>query len=177
MEEKIISSEAIYNGHVVRLEKLTVELPGGKISSREVIRHVGAAAVLPVNDLGECCLVRQYRTALGQVTLEIPAGKLNRKSDDPLEAAQRELSEETGLTASNWRRLTRIYTTVGFSDEKIDLYLATGLSQGASHTDEDEFVEVRWIPYCELLRMARAGEISDAKTVCALTLAEPFLQI
>lgn len=174
--EKFISSETIYDGHVVHLEKWCVELPNGRQAVREVIKHVGAAAVLAINDAEEACMVRQYRAALGHVTLEIPAGKLNHSLDDPLEAAKRELSEETGLSAERWMHLGRIFTTVGFCDERIDLYLATGLSHGIVHPDEDEFIEVKFMPYSQLLQMAMAGEITDGKSLCALLLAQPKLQ-
>ena len=174
--ETPIDCEKIFDGNVVHLEKWNVFLPNGKHATREVIRHVGASAVLAVNNNMEVTMVRQCRFALGCVTLEIPAGKLNHKNDDPLEAAKRELSEETGLAAKSWRHLTAIYTTVGFCDEKIDLYLATDLVEGEAHCDEDEFLEVVTLPYQELVKMAVEGQISDAKTVCALLLSKQFLE-
>ncbi len=171
LTEKLIAGETVYDGKVVHLEKWVVELPNGRKASREIIRHVGAAGVLAVDDQGLVTLVRQFRAALGCVTLEIPAGKLSRKDDDPLLAAMRELSEETGLQAEDWRHLTRIYTTVGFCDERIELYMARGLHQGTEHPDDDEFVEVVRMPLSELREMALRGELTDAKTCVAVLMA------
>ncbi len=174
--ERKVASEVIYDGKVVHLEKWRVELPNGAQANREIIRHVGAAAVLPVDENGMATMVRQWRAALGTVTLEIPAGKFEKTTDDPLESAQRELSEETGITAANWRHLTKIFTSVGFCDERIDLYLATGLTQGATHPDDDEFLEIVKIPFAELHQMAIDGRIVDAKSVVAITLASNYLK-
>ncbi len=175
LTEKMIAGETVYDGKVVHLEKWVVELPNGRKAGREIIRHVGAAAVLALDEDGMVTLVRQFRAALGCVTLEIPAGKLEKKDDDPLLAAMRELSEETGLEASDWRHLTRIYTTVGFCDERIELYLARGLYHGAEHPDDDEFVEVVKLPLSELTEMAVRGELMDAKTCVAVLLAGAVL--
>ncbi len=171
LEEKILSSERVYEGKVVKLDLTQVELPDGKPASREVIRHVGASAIVPVDDEGNVTLVRQYRTALGRVLMEIPAGKLDSKDEDRLLAAQRELKEETGLTARHWTHLTDIVTTPGFCDEKISIYLATGLTQGEINPDEDEFLGVVKIPLKEMLAMALRGEIVDSKTLAGILLA------
>lgn len=176
LDEKLLSIEQTFDGKLLHMERWIVELPNGKLTTREIIRHVGASAVVAVNDRDEICMVRQYRAALGRVTLEVPAGKLDHKGADPLECARRELSEETGLTAQHWQHLGPIYTTVGFCDERIDLYLAQGLSEGEPHCDEDEFVETEYIPYGTLLGMIQEGKLSDAKSVCALLLAQPFLK-
>ena len=129
LREKFLSSEAIYPGKIIRVEKWQVELPNGETAMREIVRHNGASAIVPVDDQGMVTLVRQHRVAIGQCTWEIPAGKLDSPSEDPFAAAKRELEEETGLQAAEWRKLTSIYTTPGFCNEQIAIYLATGLSQ------------------------------------------------
>ena len=175
LEEKFISGETIYDGKVVHLEKWQVELPNGKLATREVIKHVGASAILAVNDDNQVYLVKQWRAPLAAVTLELPAGKLEQKGGDPLLAAQRELSEETGLSAADWHHLGYIYTTVGFCNERIDLYLARGLSMADAHPDDDEFVETLTMPYDELYQMAISGQLTDAKTLAAVLMAKPIL--
>lgn len=172
--ETTLSEESIFDGKIVRLRKLNVRLPGGKLATREVVRHVGGAAVLAINDKGEACMVRQYRAALGRVLLEIPAGKLDAVGANPLEAARRELSEETGLLAADWTKLAAIYPTVGYCDELISIYLARGLSQGDTHPDDDEVLDILWMPFSTLRQMARDGQIEDGKTLVAV-LAAPHL--
>ncbi len=176
LTEKEIRVEKLFDGHVVHLERATVELPNGKTSTREVVRHVGAAAVVAVDDRGRVAAVKQWRHAFGRVLLEIPAGKLDAFGADKLETAKRELKEETGLTAASFRHLADILTTPGFSDEVIGLYLATGLSHGDSQPDEDEFLHLEFIEAKTLIESIRAGEVQDAKTICAMLLAEPILK-
>ena len=142
---------------------------------REWIHHPGAAAVLPVLPNGNVILVRQFRYPIGQVTLEVPAGKLDAVGEDPLHCAQRELSEETGYTAERYEKLTTIATTVGFSNEYIHLYLARDLTVGAQHTDADEFVNVVSMPFSDALAMVGSGEIIDAKTMISLMMAQEHL--
>jgi len=174
--EKALEVEKIFDGHVVHLERATVELPSGRTATREVVRHVGAAAVVAVDDSGRVAMVRQWRFALGRAVDEIPAGKLDAFGADRLEAAKRELREETGLTAREFRHLADICTTPGFSDEIISVYLATSLTQGESQPDEDEFLNVSFVDARDLIRRIHAGEIEDAKTVCAVLLAQPILK-
>jgi len=176
LREKTLGVEKIFDGKVVHLERATVELPSGRTSTREVVRHVGAAAVVAVDNLGRIALVRQWRCAAGRALDEIPAGKLDDFGADRLEAARRELREETGLSAASFRHLADIFTSVGFSDEVIGLYLATGLSQGESSPDEDEFLNVFFVDARELIARIYAGEIEDGKTVCAVLLAQPILK-
>ena len=173
--EKITSREPIYNGKVVHLEKWLVELPNGKIAVRESISHVGAAAIVACDDEGRIAMVKQYRVVPGRLMLEIPAGKLDSKAEDHLLAAKRELSEETGLTASNWLHMTDVITTPGFCDEQIALYLATGLTRGKTHFDDDEFLNVYFMQARELYDMIYSKELCDAKSVCALLFARPLL--
>lgn len=175
IEERILHEERVYEGKLVRVNRLDVILPDGKEAMREAVRHPGAAAIVPVDDEGNVTLVRQYRAPIAQVLLEIPAGKLDYKGEDRLEAARRELREETGLTAEKWTHLTDIVTAPGFCDELISIYLAEGLSAGEDEPDEDEFLNIVKMPLTELIDMAKRGEISDSKTLIGLLLAEKAL--
>lgn len=170
--EKNIDSKRVFDGIILHIDHLTNELPNGKPAKREVARHVGASAVIPVDAKGNVWLVRQFRAPIDQILLEIPAGKLDYKGEDRLSAAKRELAEETGLTAASWTHLCDTVTTPGFSDELISLYLAQELSSGDSHPDEDEFLNIERIPLKEAVEMVMRGEISDAKTICAVLMAD-----
>ncbi|MBR2572189.1 MAG: NUDIX hydrolase [Clostridia bacterium] len=173
--EEILNREVLYDGSVVHLEKWVVRLPDGKTALREIVQHVGAVAVVACDENGMISMVRQYRVAIGREMLEIPAGKLVSRQEDRLEAAQRELREETGLTAGKWTPLCEVITTPGFCDETIGMYLATDLTQGNAHPDEDEFLNACKMPAREVYAMIGRGEIHDAKSVCALLLARPHL--
>lgn len=166
--EKKISSEAIFDGVLLHVKRDTVKLPNGKEATREWIKHPGASSVIPLLPDGRIILVRQYRYPIDAVTLEVPAGKLDAPDEDPLVCAERELSEETGYTAEHITKLTMIATTVGFSNEKIHLYAAEGLTPGKQHTDEDEFINVVKVPLAEAVAMATDGRIVDAKSVISI---------
>lgn len=168
--EKKRKSESIYDGVLLHVKRDTVTLPNGKEAVREWVKHPGAAAVLPVFADGTVLLVRQYRYPVGRVTLEIPAGKLDSSTEDPLSCAMRELSEETGYTAAHYEKLTTIGTTVGFSDEYIHIYAARDLRAGEQHTDDDEFIHVVKMPLEEAVQRVKSGEIFDAKSVTAILL-------
>lgn len=127
--------------------------------------------MIALDQQGQVVLVRQHRVAIDQVTLEIPAGKLDSPTEDPFVCAQRELSEETGLTAEHWQKLTCLETTPGFCNERIHLYLATGLHQGNSHPDEDEFVDVVRMPLAQAVEQVMNGTFRDGKTALALLMA------
>ena len=172
--EKNVDSKRVFDGIILHIDHLTNELPNGHLAQREVARHIGASAVIPVDGEGNVWLVRQFRACIDQVLLEIPAGKLDYKGEDRLEAARRELREETGLTAGSWQHLADIYTTPGFSDERISLYLARDLERGESQPDEDEFLNVVRVPLAEIVAAVMRGEITDAKTVCAVLMAEKY---
>ena len=174
--EKILSKKEVFQGILISVEQWEAEIYGGKHAMREIVRHVGAAAVVPVDDDGNVTLVNQYRIALGRVLTEIPAGKKDSPEEDPLLCAQRELSEETGLHAANWRYLTTIDTSPGFLTERIGLYLATGLSQGETHPDEDEFLGLVKMPLKEAVDKVMAGEIADSKTCVGLLMAWELLR-
>ncbi len=168
--EKKISSEDIYDGHLLHVKRDMVKLPNGKEAVREWIRHPGASSVIPLLPDGRVILVRQYRYPVGQVTLEVPAGKLDAPDEDPVYCAERELAEETGYKAERITKLTTIATTVGFSNEYIHLYAAEGLTAGRQHTDEDEFINVVKVPLEEAVEMAKDGRIFDAKSVTSILL-------
>ncbi|MBR1820284.1 MAG: NUDIX hydrolase [Clostridia bacterium] len=170
--ETTVDSKRVFDGLILHIDHITNRLPNGKLAAREIARHVGASAVVPVDAEGNVWLVKQFRAPIDQVLLEIPAGKLDYKGEDRLKAAKRELQEETGLTAASWTHLSDIVTTPGFSDEKISLYLARDLSAGQSHPDEDEFLNVVRVPLAELVAMIMRGEVTDSKTICAVLLAE-----
>ena len=173
--EQNVSSEHVFDGIILHLDHLTNRLPNGKLAKREVARHIGAAAVLPVDEDGNVYLVRQFRAPVDRVLLEIPAGKLDYKGEDRLEAARRELREETGLSAETWTHLNDMLSTVGFCDECISLFLARGLSAGDCDPDDDEFLNVVKMPFSEAVDMVMNNEISDAKSICALMMAWKIL--
>jgi ADP-ribose pyrophosphatase len=173
-----ISSERVYTGRVISLDVDTVTFPNGTTGTLEIIRHSGASAVVPF--LSEptggdptVLLLRQYRYAAGGYLLEVPAGRLE-PGEEPAACAARELREETGCTAESISHLTSILTTPGFTDERIHLFMATGLTRGAAKTEDDEFIEVETLPLSRALSLVETGEISDAKTALALLYAAGF---
>ena len=169
--EKNVDCQRVFDGIILHIDHLTNELPNGHLAKREVARHIGASAVVPVDAQGNVWLVKQFRACIDRVLMEIPAGKLDKKDEDRLLAAKRELKEETGLTARSWTWLTDIFTTPGFSDERISLYLARDLDEGESHPDDDEFLNVAKLPLPEVVSAIQRGEITDAKTICAVMMA------
>lgn len=173
--EENISSQRVFDGLILHIDHLTNRLPDGKLADREVARHIGAAAVLPIDDEGNVYLVRQYRSPIGRILLEIPAGKLDYKGEDRLEAAKRELREETGLHAEEWIHLNDLLTTVGFCDECIGIYIARGLTVGECDPDDDEFLNVVKMPFQEALDLVMRNEINDSKTIVALMMAQQIL--
>ncbi|WP_211745111.1 NUDIX hydrolase [Paenibacillus sp. Marseille-Q4541] len=164
--ETTVSTEPVFEGKVVSLQVDTVTLPNGQTGTREIIRHPGAVAVLAVRG-DRMLVVDQYRQALGRTELEIPAGKLD-PGEDPEEAAKRELREETGFRAGSLKPLPAFYTSPGFADEVIYLYMADELKEGEMELDEDEFLEVSEITLDEAYAFIKEGRISDAKTVLAV---------
>jgi ADP-ribose pyrophosphatase len=171
LTEEIIGKERKFDGVVIDVEHWQVRLPDGKTSLREIALHKGAAAVIPVDGEGRVAMVRQFRTPVGRVMLEIPAGKLDYVGEDPLDCAKRELREETGLAAGKWRKLVALRTTPGFCNETIHLYMAQQLSQGERELDEDEFLNVEWMPLESIAEKVLSGEIEDAKTISAVMMA------
>lgn len=171
LTEKFLSKEVVFPGKIIRLEHWQVALPNGEPALREVACHPGASAVVALDNEGQIILVRQHRIAVDRLTLEIPAGKLDSPDEDPFLCAQRELSEETGLTARHWQKLTCLETTPGFCNERIHIYLATGLEQGDCHPDEDEFVSVTRMPLAEAADKVLNGTFRDGKTALAIMMA------
>lgn len=167
-EEKQKSSEFIFDGNVLHLYRDEIYLPDGREAFREYCRHIGAVCVVPVTDEGEIICVRQYRYPVAAVMLEIPAGKLDSKTEDPREAAIRELREETGATCQKLTYMGKYYSSPAILDECIHMYMAEGLEFGNTDFDEDEFIEIVKIPVDELVGMIMRGEIPDGKTQSAV---------
>lgn len=170
--EVIGEKKKVFDGYIVHLEHWDVTLPDGRPARREVARHPGAAAVVALDDSGNVLLVKQFRAPLGRVTVEIPAGKLDFAGEDRLEAAKRELREETGYTAKKWTKLTDLATTPGFCDEVIGIYLAEELTAGETDPDDDEFLNVMRMPLSEAVALTVNGTIADSKTITGLLLAD-----
>jgi ADP-ribose pyrophosphatase len=173
-----IESRRVYTGKVISLDLDTVRFPDGSVGELEMIRHPGASAVVPFlsDPRGEdpqVLMIRQYRYAADGYLYEIPAGRLNR-GEDPRDCAARELKEETGSTAERFEHLLTMYTTPGFTDEKIHLFLATGLIAGETKHEADEFLELHPMLLSRALEMVAAGEIQDAKTALGLLFAAGF---
>lgn len=167
-EEKQLEREEIYDGAVLHVVKDKILLPDGNVSFREFCLHKGAVAVIPITDENEAIMVRQFRYAHHREFLEIPAGKFDFIGEEPLEAAKRELAEETGATAEKYTYLGVLDTTPALIDEKIHMYMAEGLSFGEMHPDEDEFLSVHRIHLSKLVEMVMSGEIRDGKTQIAV---------
>jgi ADP-ribose pyrophosphatase len=175
-----IASRTVHEGRIVHLSIDTVRFPDGSTGELEMIRHSGAAAVLPVlsdpdGEDPQILLVRQYRYAAGGYMLEVPAGRPDRPGEPWEEVARRELEEETGLVAGSLIPLTSIFTTPGFTDEEIRLFLALDVTRGTAKLDVDEFLEPVTLTVREALLKVRDGEIRDGKTVCLLLYAAGFL--
>lgn len=162
------SSEEIFDGQVLHLFKDTVYLPNGKTATREVIRHVGAVAIVPMTADGKVVVERQFRYPLNRVITEVPAGKLDSKSEDRLEAAKRELEEETGYLADEWIPLGDYVPAAAYCDEVITMYFAKGLKKGIRNLDEDEFLNIELVPLETLIEEIMEGTITDGKTQAAL---------
>ena len=174
-----IDSRPVHRGRVVDLSVDTVRFPDGSVGELEMIRHSGAAAIVPL--LGDAegdpqvVMIRQYRYATGGYLYEVPAGRPSQPGEPWEECARRELEEETGLRAGTMRRLTSIFTTPGFTDERIHLFLATDLQTGTAARDADEFLDVEPLPMDEVLRMIRDEVITDAKSISALLYVAGFV--
>ena len=167
MREVIVKTSKVYEGRVVKLDVHEVRLPDDTFAKRELIRHMGAAAVLPLDTNGEVVMVRQFRLGADRVTLEIPAGILS-EGEAPEACAQRELQEETGFAAQELVSLGAFYSAPGYTSEVIHVVLGTGLTPSPLAPDADEFLEVVRLPLSEALEMVTQGTIIDSKTIIAL---------
>ncbi|MGL4912185.1 MAG: NUDIX hydrolase [Romboutsia sp.] len=174
LEEKTISSDRIYTGKVISVKVDTVEVENKGYQKREIVEHPGAVGVVAINDNNEVVLVKQFRKPIEKVIWEIPAGKLE-SGENPKECAIRELKEETGYEAENLKLIHKFYTSSGFSNQKIYIYLATGLNAGENKLDEDESLEVYNIKLEEAYNMIIKNEIEDAKTSIGILLAKELI--
>jgi ADP-ribose pyrophosphatase len=171
LKETLVSSELLLNGKFLQVKRDTVRLPDGKHATREYVVHPGAVVVVPLLDDGQVVLERQFRYPIGQVMIELPAGKLD-AGEDPLLCGLRELQEETGYTAAEWAYAGQMHLAIAYSTEVIHIYFARGLSSGARQLDAGEFLDVFTAPAQQLLDWCADGTVTDAKTLsCALHLA------
>jgi len=168
LEEELSEEKVVFKGRVLNFHSDTVRLPNGKTSTREYMEHPGAVALLPVLPDGRIIFVRQYRFPVKEITLEIPAGKMLSKSDDPVFRARAELEEETGYTTKRLNHLMDFWPSSSFSDEKLRIFSAEELVPGRSHPDEDEFINTEILRFEEAWKIFCDGKIKDAKTIIAL---------
>jgi ADP-ribose pyrophosphatase len=177
MEEamRLLAQEKVYQGRMLTVMRDQVQLPNGARVDLEIVRHPGAAAIVPLDEHGFVVLERQVRYAAGGWLLEVPAGKLD-KGEAPEDCARRELREETGMSAATLTPLGFIWPSPGFTDERIWLYLATGLGEAEQALESDEVLTLVRMPLSEAVDKAFSGEIGDAKSVCALLRAWKYLQ-
>lgn len=174
LTEHQLDSETVYDGTLLHVRRDRVRLPDGKSGVREYIVHPGAVAILPLFEDGSLLLERQYRYPLRRVMIEIPAGKID-PGESTFTTAQRELLEETGYIAREWFYLTTIHPICAYTDERVEIWAARGLSEGRRQLDEGEFLEIFRLPHAEAMEWVREGRISDVKTIIAIQWAEKIL--
>lgn len=172
LREKLVNSKEIYKGRVISLSVDTVITPGGNEAIRELVHHPGGVGVVAIDEDNMIYLVQQYRIPYDDILLEIPAGKLDSKEEDPKDAAIRELSEETGLRAKEIKHIGDFYPSVGFLDENLRLFMATGLSEGETQPDEDEYLNIVKLPFDKAVQMVMDGKIKDGKTIAGILKAK-----
>ncbi len=165
--EKTLDTQLVYDGKILKIYKDNVEVSDGHKSFREVVKHSGGVVVVALKDAETILLVKQFRYPIQETILELPAGKLE-QGEDPFEAAKRELEEETGYCANNWSSLGFIYTSPGYSNEKLYLYLAQDLNFTQCHPDEGEIIESFEYKIKDVLKMISNNEINDSKTLCGI---------
>jgi ADP-ribose pyrophosphatase len=172
--ETRLGGDIAYDGSFLKVARDQVRLPDGANAQREYILHPGAVVILPLFDDGRVLLERQFRYPLGQVFIEFPAGKID-PGEQTLACAKRELQEETGYTATDWRFVSTIHNAIAYSDEHLDLFLARGLTAGPAKLDEGEFLELFTATVPEMLGMIRSGQITDVKTIIGAFWLEKIL--
>ena len=175
MSETQLSSQTIFHGKLLHVKSDRVRLPNGHESVREYILHPGAAMVIAMLNEHTIVLERQYRYPLNRHFIELPAGKID-PGEDPLATAKRELREECGYIADEWRHLTTLHPSIGYANERIELYFAHGLTQVGHQRDADELLEVLHVPVADALAWIRDGRITEAKAVTGLLWAEKILK-
>jgi ADP-ribose pyrophosphatase len=175
MSEQALKSETMFHGRLLHVKRDRVRLPNGHESVREYIVHPGAAMIIAMVDDETLVLERQYRYPLQRHFIELPAGKID-PGEEPLATAQRELREECGYSAAEWRHLTTMHPAIGYADERIELYLARGLSDVGHQRDDDEMIEVLHVPVREAMAWVRDGRITESKAVTGLLWAEKIVQ-
>ena len=176
LAEVATGSECVFDGRLLKVDRVTVTLPNGKTSTREMIRHPGASAMVVVDSQNRVVLERQWRAPMNRAFWEIPAGKID-AGEDPFQTAKRELTEETGLGAQSWVKLGVIDNAIGYSNERIHIYLARDIDEtGAQKLDENEFLTLVRVSFQEALSMICDGRITDVKTVIGLMWAQKFME-
>jgi ADP-ribose pyrophosphatase len=174
LTEHFVAGGPVFEGNLLKVHRDTVRLPDGSLGEREYIRHPGAVAIIALTDDRKLLLERQYRYPPRREFIEIPAGKLE-PGEPSLDTAKRELLEETGYVAGEWSRLCAVDTSIGYSDERIEFYLARKLILKERKLDAGEFLETFLAPFDEAVEMVRDGRITDVKTVAAILWAKAFL--
>ena len=174
-EEKV-SSKEIFKGKILKLCFDRVRLPNNKITTREKVEHPGAVAVVPINKENEVILVKQYRYPVDIILIEIPAGKLD-GGEPPIDCAKRELKEEVGCQGGNFIHLAQVFTSPGFSNEKMDIYLVRDFEEKENNPDDDEFLHIIKIKLKDCLKMIKNGEINDAKSIIGIMMARDYFEI
>jgi ADP-ribose pyrophosphatase len=169
--EHTVDSRTVYQGRLLHVLEDAVRLPDGRTSAREYVRHPGAVMMVPLTPEGHVLLVRQFRYPLRRHFIEIPAGKME-PGEEPLATAKRELREECGVEAASWEHLATVHPCIGYSDERIELYIAQQLSRVAAGPDDGEFIEPLQVPLAEALEWVRAGRITEVKSIIGLMWAE-----
>lgn len=176
LKETCLSTRSVFDGRLLHVKECTVRLPDGQCATREMIVHPGASAMVVLDADNNVVLERQWRAPMNRAFWEIPAGKLD-ASEAPFAAAQRELQEETGLTAQSWVHLGTIHNAIGYSNERIELFLAQEVSaQGAQQLDQHEFLVLHRVPLAEAIEMTHDGRITDVKTIIGLQWTQAYLQ-
>jgi len=174
MSAKINKSVTLHKGRVFELIKENITLDNGVTMDMDVIRHPGASAIVPLSEKNGLIMLKQYRHAVGGYIWEIPAGTFD-GDEAPIDCAKRELTEETGFSANNWHKLGEITPLPGYSDERIHMFLASGLMPAAQNLDQDEILDVHEITLAKALEMIKDGRIRDGKTICGLFMASQWL--